>query len=274
MSKEITSIEITPENKELRARYEMLKREFSELFSLKNEMISHDLPYLTSLYLELIGRKLYEVYCLSLELSILKQRMTLLQAYVNRNEVPDIKAVDKKINVQFAEYQNRIEEEAKKLAAARDYLLKGSLLSEEETKELRTIYFMIVKRLHPDVNPNLNEEDKELFIKAQAAYEMLDLDSLRLILLSLDLDNPPPVEAYKLEEMVEKLTENVRELQSQIDKLNLEFPFILKEKLINEEWVKSELESAQKEIEAYKIEIEKYKKYVILLEEWKPEFRN
>ena len=103
---------------------------------------------------------------------------------------------------------------------------------------------------------------------------MLDLDSLRLILISLDLDNPPPVEAYKLEEMVEKLTENVRELQSQIDKLNLEFPFILKEKLINEEWVKSELESAQKEIEAYKIEIEKYKKYVILLEEWKPEFRN
>ena len=274
MSKEITSIEITPENKELRARYEMLKREFSELFSLKNEMISHDLPYLTSLYLELIGRKLYEVYCLSLELSILKQRMTLLQAYVNRNEVPDVKAVDKKINVQFAEYQKRIEEEAKKLAAARDYLLKGSLLSEEETKELRTIYFMIVKRLHPDVNPNLNEEDKELFIKAQAAYEMLDLDSLRLILLSLDLDNPPPVEAYKLEEMVQKLTENVRELQSQIDKLNLEFPFILKEKLINEEWVKSELESAQKEIEAYKIEIEKYKKYVILLEEWKPEFRN
>ena len=274
MSKEITSIEITPENKELRARYEMLKREFSELFSLKNEMISHDLPYLTSLYLELIGRKLYEVYCLSLELSILKQRMTLLQAYVNRNEVPDVKAVDKKINVQFAEYQKRIEEEAKKLAAARDYLLKGSLLSEEETKELRTIYFMIVKRLHPDVNPNLNEEDKELFIKAQAAYEMLDLDSLRLILISLDLDNPPPVEAYKLEEMVEKLTENVRELQSQIDKLNLEFPFILKEKLINEEWVKSELESAQKEIEAYKIEIEKYKKYVILLEEWKPEFLN
>lgn len=274
MSKEITSIEITPENKELRARYEMLKREFSELFSLKNEMISHDLPYLTSLYLELIGRKLYEVYCLSLELSILKQRMTLLQAYVNRNEVPVVKAVDKKINVQFAEYQNRIEEEAKKLAAARDYLLKGSLLSEEETKELRTIYFMIVKRLHPDVNPNLNEKDKELFIKAQAAYEMLDLDSLRLILLSLDLDNPPPVEAYKLEEMVEKLTENVRELQSQIDKLNLEFPFILKGKLINEEWVKSELESAQKEIEAYKIEIEKYKKYVILLEEWKPEFRN
>lgn len=274
MSNEITSIEITPENKELRARYEMLKREFSELFSLKNEMISHDLPYLTSLYLELIGRKLYEVYCLSLELSILKQRMTLLQAYVNRNEVPDVKAVDKKINVQFAEYQKRIEEEAKKLAAARDYLLKGSLLSEEETKELRTIYFMIVKRLHPDVNPNLNEKDNELFIKAQAAYEMLDLDSLRLILISLDLDNPPPVEAYKLEEMVEKLTENVRELQSQIDKLNLEFPFILKEKLINEEWVKSELESAQKEIEAYKIEIEKYKKYVILLEEWKPEFRN
>lgn len=274
MSKEITSIEITPENKELRARYEMLKREFSELFSLKNEMISHDLPYLTSLYLELIGRKLYEVYCLSLELSILKQRMTLLQAYVNRNEVPVVKAVDKKINVQFAEYQKRIEEEAKKLAAARDYLLKGSLLSEEETKELRTIYFMIVKRLHTDVNPNLNEKDKELFIKAQAAYEMLDLDSLRLILISLDLDNPPPVEAYKLEEMVEKLTENVRELQSQIDKLNLEFPFILKEKLINEEWVKSELESAQKEIEAYKIEIEKYKKYVILLEEWKPEFRN
>ena len=274
MSTNSTSLEFTPEQKELRARYEALKREFSELFSLKNEMISHDLPFLTSLYLDLIGRKLYEVYCLSLELSILKQRMTLLQAYVNRNEAPDIEAVDKEIEVHFAEYQRRIEEEARRLTAARDYLLKGSFLSEDETKELRTIYFTIVKRLHPDINPNLTEEDKELFIKAQAAYEMLDLKTLRLILISLDLDNPPPIEAYKLEEMVEKLTENVRELQSQIDKLNLEFPFIFKEKLKNEEWVKYEIESAEREIDAYKIEIEKYKQYVILLEEWKPEFQN
>lgn len=271
MQSETASIDLTPEQKELRNRYNELKGEFSRLFALKNEMLSHERPLLTSLYLEFIGRKLYEVYCLSVELAMLKQRMALLQAYVNRNESPDLHVIDKEIEKQFAEYQKKIEEEAENLAVAREFLTSGSFLTDEETKELKAIYYTIVKRLHPDINPSVTDADKELFIKAQAAYELLDLNTLRMILISLDLDKPIVLESYDLEHIVKKLTDNITQLKTQIDKLSAEFPFIFREKLKDEEWVKGEQEAAQKEIDAYKIEIEKYKQYVTLLEEWKPE---
>lgn len=269
MTLNASSIDLTPEQKELRDRYETLKREFSELFALKNEMLSHDAPFLTSLYLELIGRKLYEVYCLHVELSKLKQRMSLLQAYVNRNEFPDLATVEKKIEMQFAQYQKKIEQEAQHLAAAREYL-KGSFLTVEEAKELKTIYYTVVKRLHPDINPDLTDDQKELFVKAQAAYELLDINTLRIILLSLDMGKSEIHKEFNLEEIVKKLTENVNTLSQQISALKQDFPHIFSEKLKDEVWVKAEQEKADKEIETYKTEIEKHKQYVTLLEEWKP----
>lgn len=274
MPTHITTLELTAEQKELRARFNTLKKEFSELFALKNEMLSHKGPFLTSLYLELIGRKLYEHYCLKVELSKLKERMTLLQVYINRNESPDLQAVDEKIEILFSEYQKKIEEEAQNLAAAREYLTNGKFLSDEEVKELKSLYYTIVKWLHPDINPDLTEEQKELFVKAQAAYELLDLNTLRLILVSLEIGKLYVTDSLNLEEMVEKLIKNIDGLKAQIDKMNLEFPFIFKEKIHNQEWVKSEQKEIQKEIDALIVEIEKYKQYVILLEEWKPEFQN
>lgn len=269
-----STLDLTPEQKELRRRYKLLKREFSKLFTLKNEMISHKLPFLTSLYLELIGRKLYEIYCLNVELSKLKRRMTLLQAYVNRNEAPNLAKVDQEIEIQFAKYQKKIEEEAENLAAARKLLTSATFLTEEETKELKELYYSIVKRLHPDINPNLSEEDKDLFVKAQVAYELLELQTLRMIFLSLDLTNKSEIADYNLKKMVEKLAANIEKLRSQIDKLNNSFPFIYKEKLLDEKWVKSKQDEADKQIETIKIEIEKHKTYVTLLEEWKPEFQS
>ncbi|MHB9055135.1 MAG: J domain-containing protein [Paludibacteraceae bacterium] len=269
MSIDSTSVDLTNQAKELRSRYGELKKEFSELFALKNEMLAHDAPLLTSLYLELIGRKLYEVYCLSVELSKLKQKMTLLQAYVNRNEAPDLKKVEQQIENQFEEYQKRIEQEAQQLAAAREYL-NGPFLTDEETKELKGIYYTIVKRLHPDINPDLTDDQKELFYKAQSAYDLLDINTLRVIMVSLDIGTTDSVEGLDLEVTVKKLSENVSNLKQQIDSLKKEFPFVLREKIADDNWVKSEQENADKEAEKYKTDIEKYKQYVTLLEEWKP----
>ncbi len=266
----MTTLSLTPEQQQLRDRYLILKREFSELFALRNEIVSHDIPFLTSLYLELIGRKLYEVYCLSVELSKLKQRLSLLQAYINRNEIPDLQEVDSKIEVLFTDYQRKIDQEAQNLVAAREFLKNGTFLSEEETSELKNIYRTIVKRLHPDINPGLTEEQKELFLKAQIAYQLPDISTLRIILVSLDMGNQETTREYNLTEIVQKLSENVNRLKEQTDKLNKEFPCIYRENLKDEVWIKSEQDNADDEMKILKTEIEKYKQYVILLEEWKP----
>ena len=89
-------------------------------------------------------------------------------------------------------------------------------------------------------------------------------------MISLDIGKKEDSEEYNLAEKVKKLAENVSVLTNQIDALNREFPYVLREKLSDEAWIKAEQEDADKQLETYKTEIEKYKQYVILLEEWKP----
>ncbi len=265
------TLDISAEKKFLRELYSKLKKEFSDLFALKQDMLSQEQPFLTALYLQKIGQRKYESYCLSVELAKLKHRLALLQSFVNRNEKPDLKLVDKEIEVQFADYQQRIEAEAQRLAAAKEFL-KSPFLSPEESKKMRDIYYIIVKRLHPDINPNLSERMKDLFVKAQTAYDINDLSALQQILLLLNDDNSGiEIALPTLNETIKHTEENIKILKHQIELLNSEFPFIYREKLKDEDWISAECEAADNEIEAYKAEIEKHKTYVTLLEEWKPE---
>ncbi len=263
--------DMTSERKEMHLRYNQLKSEFSELFALKNQMLHHDESFLTALYLEKIGFKLYEVYRLQVELSRLKLRVSLMQSYVNRNECPDLDNIEKKILTEFSFFQQKIEEDARRLAAAKEFL-KGSFLSDEEVKQLRDIYYSIVKRLHPDVNPNFSDEMKELFIKAQIAYEISDLPTLKEVFLMLDMLNyHSEVITEDFEQIIYRLKENVNKLKQQIQQINERFPFIHKVNLFDEKWITSQCENTDAEMESLKQEIEKYNQYVILLQEWKPE---
>lgn len=271
-----THLDLPDETKELYKKHKELKEEFSRLFSKKQEMLNHDKGLLTALYLKFVGRKKYEQYCLEVELSRLKQELSLLQAYVNRNEAPDIPAVSKTLDKMFVEFQEKIEEEAKRISAATEFL-KGDFLSSEETKQIKDTYYYIVKKLHPDVNPAVTEEMKELFLKAQLAYEILDIQTLKQIFLFLNDEesvNSAEIPTLKVKDIVEKLEQNVLLLKNQIAKLETEFPFNMRENLKDEEWIKRECEHADNKIAELKPEIEKIKEYIKMLKEWKPELQN
>lgn len=267
-----TSIDLSAETKALQKLFAELKKEFSELFLKKQNMLQHEEPLLTALYLEKVGRKKYEAYCLNVELAKLKQRLALLQAYINRNEKPDVPAVDAEIETAFAKYQKTIEAEAQRLAGATEFL-KGKFLPPEEVQKVKEIYYIIVKRLHPDVNPNLSERDKKLFVRAQLAYEMMELSTLHEILMKLNLekDDLSPISTPDLPELVARLQTNVNQLKNQIDGLNKKFPFIHQDHIFDENWVKAQNDEADSQIETLKNEIEKTRNYVTLLEEWQPE---
>jgi predicted nucleic acid-binding Zn-ribbon protein len=194
----------------------------------------------------------------------------LYQAYFNRNEYPDIAVIEKKIEKQFAEYQKKMADEAKRIALAKEFLKEG-FLSEGDVKKLKEVYRQIVKRLHPDINPSVTEQEKELFVKAQAAYDLCDLTMLNAILLSLDSLAPKvDVEPVDLKAQVDMLEKQVSKLKSQIDKIEKQFPFTYREKLADEVWVEAEREQLDSDIEALTAEKNKYNEYLKLLEEWKP----
>ncbi len=268
-------IDLTEENKILHLRMDILKKEFSELFSIRNEMLSHEEETLTALYLNAIGGKIFQNYCLTVEIAMLKQRIMLTQSYLNRNEIPNLAAIDTKIKKEFADYQKKIEDEAKRLTAAKDYL-KSGFLSAEETKKLKDAYRLIVKKLHPDINPNVTEFEKDLLVKAQAAYDLCDLITLNEILLSLDLnkDGASNIKPIDLKEFVTKMDVSVNKLKEQIENLETQFPFTFRDKLANPEWIKTKQQSLDAEISELTKEIKKHTEYLLILQIWKPGLLN
>lgn len=272
---ENTQIELTEEYKKLKLQYEYLKKEFSDLFTQKTEMLTYTESYLSALYLKLIGQRLYRKFCLNVDISQIKQRIQLIQSYLNRNEKPDLRSIDAEIEKRYAEYRDKIDMEAQKIKAANAYL-KNDFLPEDTVKKIKDVYRLIVKRLHPDLNKYLTEADKELFIKAQAAYDLCDLQTLNEILLSLgtDISLQVPTGDVSLKSYVEKLEENVEKLREHIGKLNARFPFTYSEKLKDAAWVEKEQRLLDIELAVLEREKEKVSEYMLLLQTWKQELLN
>lgn len=265
-------LDLTPEYKAMGVQLDLLKKEFSDLFTAKNEMLTYEEPFLTARYLELIGGKKYEIYCLQVELAMQKQYLERMMVCINQNKSINLNKIEKEINDLFAEHQARIAQEAQTLASAKEFL-KSSFLSEEEMIKIKTVYRLIVKKLHPDINPSHSEHDKELLLKAQAAYELCDLQALNEILVAIDLPNPSAIKEMSTPDMsayLTKMEENVSKLKQQIQELELKFPFNLRSKLANEEWIAMEQEAMETEISALKSELEKKIQTVVALKLWKP----
>ena len=75
-------------------------------------------------------------------------------------------------------------------------------LSPEEIKELKKLYHDIVRKLHPDLNPDLPDEAAVLWERVQAAYQMNEWQEL-----------------YLLAEMVEELLEGKKDPVEAINSL-------------------------------------------------------
>lgn len=264
------NIDLTPKQRNLREEYNRLRQEFAKYFSLHQEMTMHKEPLLTALFLNKVGQKYYEVFCLQTELARLKRKMELLQAYVNRNEKPNLISVDKTIEKEFEEYAKKIAEEARRLSIANEYL-KAPILSKEDSKLLRELYYTIAKLLHPDVNPQVTEFEKVLFLKAQIAYEKGDLEELKQIMASIKLnDKNVLINEESLESSIKNLRQRIANLKLKIEKLEQTFPFIHRDNLQNQEWIDNENEKSEERISQLSQDIEKYKNYITLLEEWQP----
>ena len=88
----------TKENQELTKELEQLHLEFLDLFTRHKEMVENDSVFLISVYLEKLGHLQLELLQKQTEAARLKMKMSLVQAAINRNERPDLTAIEKKLN--------------------------------------------------------------------------------------------------------------------------------------------------------------------------------
>ncbi|MBQ6962104.1 MAG: hypothetical protein IJP79_00140 [Paludibacteraceae bacterium] len=262
--------DITPENHMLKLEHERLKKEFSSLMLTLEDMKQQSGPRLSALYTKLFGNKKYEILNLQVEIRILERRKQLLQYYINRDETPNLTLISETIDEIVDEYNKMLAEEAQKIVAAKQFL-ESPILNPEETTEIKAIYRMLVKHLHPDINPDLSEQEKELFLIAQIAYSQGDLEKLRELSLAIKAEKIGQGDKChgEIQEYIDKLKEKINILKEKISGLEAMFPFTLKDKLADENWIKEEQKKDQDAIKELTEKRNHLAKIVEVMEEYK-----
>lgn len=228
MGKEIQNLSSSniiefPDFQKLKNHVERLRTELSMILLERDELrfvICKNIE--TAYYLKLGGleHKAYEAQCTVLRL---KRKIELVQARINRQEKVIISEIESVLDDEFAEYQDRLNEQIDKMNEA---LLrsKAECLTDEESKELKKLYRNVVKQLHPDVNPNISEAQARLLENAVAAYKSGDLETLRIIdemvgehkvfTEAKDAVSELKEEKERLEKMLSLIRESILEIKS------------------------------------------------------------
>lgn len=260
----MTNIDLTPEAKVQYQQIAELRKQYCDLFSRKHYMLSNERDLLYTAYLNAIGQEQLDVLIQRTELSALKLKVAKLQAAYNRNEPVNLERLENEIKEQLSAYYEQISTQAENLRIAHEM----QWMSDEESKELKDLYYMLVKRLHPDLNPTQTEYEADLFLKAQTAYKMKDLPILREIALSLELKRDTlSLGTIDKAAYITKLKKQVEEISKQIDQLNAEFPFSFRNQLLDDEWIRTEKERLANEKLQLQEDTRKYQDYYNLLSE-------
>lgn len=259
----------------LRMRLQYLRNEFSDLLCRKNEMICHEENLLNIRYLNLFGQKQYDVYCLKLDIAMLKRRKEYLDQFICNNRIPDLKIIDEEVTNDFGKYQKRLEEESLKIAAAREHV-RNNPLEAEQIKRASELYRAIVPHIHPRIYQESCDRCVDFLAKTNDAYVVLKIKVLEKIAgITAQIEKEDHfTDDKELRKFVEKIENIVDDLRHRVDQMNLEFPFNVREGIENQVWVDCELASLDEETIRLETEKQQLSDEVVLCQLWKPDSLN
>lgn len=246
---------IHPEYEALKTEIKRLAGDISALFEERDELIFHICKNIEADYMLKIGSFEYKAYELQVQILRIKRKIELIQAKINRGEIVFLPEIELQLEKEYAQYRKSLEEMMQQIEGALSRN-KGNYLSAEKVSELKKIYRSIVKKLHPDLHPDITDSQKELFVKAISAYENGDLDSLRTIdLLISEADFQSIDKSCGIDELKKKrdsLASVANGISAQIEKIKTSFPYNQKEFLANPRKVENKQEELREMTESYK----------------------
>lgn len=259
---------------EIKALRELLSE---QLFEREN-LVNIELKDIESAYMRELGVLEAELYRAQSEARLLKRRLELMQACINRQEPIREAEINETIRREQAEFDLKYETIAQKIRDAYYYELRRRQqesgvskndAQEDPEEERRRLYRKIVKAMHPDLHPNQTQEQKDLFLRAIDAYKNFDLDTLRQIAAMLDDDTPEQADdpEQALVREVERLLDLVRGIRLGLQGIRSRYPYTKKALLEDpvrlaeeKEKLREQLDDAEKQSDIYRKRIEELRR--------------
>jgi hypothetical protein len=253
-------LDLSPEHQSLLDEVGLLREELVRLLTEEHSLLTVVKPNLLALYQTKLGA--WEMRALTTQINMLRtrRRLEMVQAAINQGESPDPEHIETLLESEFASWQQQLREATERFEAAR--LRMAHLLTDEESKELKKLYYSLAKQLHPDVQPNLSEDQRRLWLRVQLAYEHSDLEELKALALlakdySSDVSTPHPMDALRRDREV--LRGQIAALLQRIESCQAQPPFTLAARLEDVSWLllrRQELDEAIKQNDARRMALE------------------
>ncbi len=246
----VHDLQLSPEIIKLQDEILVLEKELAKIILEHEEMLNNVRPNLEAEYQKLVGYKELEQMETEINTRRCKRQLELLQASVNRQENIDKDEIEKKLDDEFREWFEKIEEQYQKIKEAEQRL--DNLMSDKENKEFIKLYRKIVFKLHPDLNPNQKYDDKNLWHRVQLAYKLGDLSELRSLAILVDIQHKStelPSSDDLLRKQKKQLAKQIQRIINKINKLEKTFPFNLINKLADNKWIDDRIKEIQDEID-------------------------
>jgi len=254
---------INPEYLKLIEEIKLLKEDIASLYEEKDELMYHICRNIETEYMSKVGILEYKLYEFQCKILRQKRKIELYQLKINRQEKPNEKEIEARLDIEYKEYEEKLNNMSNDIQDALNRKNYG-ILSEESSKELKSVYRKLIKKLHPDLNRDSAEKNKNLLLQVTRAYEMGDLETLKdLELLTDEIVEKENIELGELDELKqskEKYKTIINSLIETIKKIKESFPYNKKEFLKSDILVqkrKDELEGEIKMCKEVYLELEK-----------------
>ena len=245
-------------------RLEARREEYAKLLAEYDELTGPVRRDLESEYMMRIGRLEHRLFSFQIRARQLKREIALYQAAANRRETLTPEAVAQIIEQEFSEFLATLAQQREKLRQA-EALHFTPKLSTADTRALRKLYHEMVRKLHPDINRDLPEAAKHLWVRIAEAYKNSDWQELNILAdMVYDLleegcpagsdQNGPD----RLAEEERRIAAKTAELQERIDRLRKQPPYAWRALLEDDEAVntrRQELQEQCRRVEAYIAEL-------------------
>ena len=223
---------IKTELQDARNHYIALVEEYSQLVNVVGKNLETE-------YMLKLGKKEHTLFSCQVEILRLKREIALFQAARNRGETIAAGEVKLIIEREFDEYKKQLDEQCKKLQSAREHF-SAPKWTDEETKAFKKLYHDIVRKLHPDLNPDLPAGAAELWERVQMAYKANYWDELFLLadmadeLLEGKIDFVENINTMEqIKEELGKITNKISDLEKQIADTRQRVPYSYETLLAN-----------------------------------------